>query len=235
MDFSSISENYNDEESEIALIATISLTRLRKETGFPMKKIILTALVALSVTGYSHAEGNAEAGKAKAVVCGACHGPDGNSAAPNFPKLAGQGEKYLLKQMKDIKGGDRNVLEMTGMLSASSDQDLEDLAAYFASQNGSVGYADKEQAEIGEKIYRAGIADRGIAACAACHSPSGQGNDAAAFPKLGGQHAAYTVKQLKDFRDSKRANDPNAMMRDNAYTLRDDEIDAVAQYIQGLH
>ena len=200
-----------------------------------MKKIILTALMAMSVAGYSHAEGNAEAGKAKAVMCGACHGPDGNSAAPNFPKLAGQGEKYLLKQMQNIKNGDRNVLEMTGLLNASSDQDLADIAAFFASQTGTVGYADKDKVEKGQKIYRAGIADRGIAACAGCHSPTGEGNEPAGFPKLGDQHAAYTAKQLKDFRDSKRANDPNSMMRDNAYTLRDDEIDAVSQYIQGLH
>ena len=200
-----------------------------------MKKIILTALIAMGVVGYGHAAGDAEAGKAKAVVCGACHGPDGNSAAPNFPKLAGQGEKYLLKQMKEIKSGERQVVEMTGMLAASSDQDMADIAAYFASQNGSVGYADKDKVEKGEQIYRAGIADRGIAACAGCHSPTGEGNEPAGFPKLGGQHAAYTVKQLKDFRDSKRANDPNGMMRDNAYTMRDDEIEAVSAYIQGLH
>lgn len=200
-----------------------------------MKKIILTALIAMGVVSYGHAAGDADAGKAKVAVCGACHGADGNSAAPNFPKLAGQGEKYLLKQLNDIKNGDRAVLEMTGLLNGFNDQDLADISAYYASQNGSVGYADKDKAEIGEKIYRAGIADRGIAACAGCHSPTGAGNAPAGFPKLGGQHAQYTVKQLKDFRDSKRANDPNGMMRDNIYTMRDDEIEAVSQYIQGLH
>jgi cytochrome c553 len=200
-----------------------------------MKKIILTALIAMGVVGYGHAAGNAEAGKAKAAMCGACHGADGNSAAPNFPKLAGQGERYLVKQMNDIKNGDRAVLEMTGLLNAFTAQDIADVAAYFAAQNGTIGYADKAQVEKGEQIFRAGIADRGIAACAGCHAPSGEGNAPAGFPKLNGQHAAYTVKQLKDFRDSKRANDPSGMMRDNAYTMRDDEIEAVSQYIQGLH
>jgi cytochrome c553 len=200
-----------------------------------MKKIILTALVAMGVAGYGHAAGDAEAGKAKAAMCGACHGADGNSAAPNFPKLAGQGEKYLLKQLNDVKSGERQILEMTGLLDGFNEQDLKDLSAFFASQTGTVGYADKDKAEMGEQIYRAGIADRGIAACAGCHSPTGEGNAPAGFPKLGGQHAAYTVSQLKAFRDKKRANDPNGMMRDNAYTLRDDEIDAVSSYIQGLH
>lgn len=200
-----------------------------------MKKIILTALVAMGVAGYGHAAGDAEAGKAKAAMCGACHGADGNSAAPNFPKLAGQGEKYLLKQLNDIKSGERQVLEMTGILDAYNEQDLKDLSAFFAAQTGTVGYADKDKIEMGEKIYRAGIADRGVAACAGCHSPTGEGNAPAGFPKLNGQHAAYTVTQLKAFRDKKRANDPNGMMRDNAYTLRDDEIDAVSSYIQGLH
>lgn len=200
-----------------------------------MKKIILTALIAMGVVSYGHAAGDAEAGKAKVAVCGACHGPDGNSAAPNFPKLAGQGEKYLLKQIKDIKSGDRQVVEMTGMLAAFNDQDMADIAAFFAAQNGTVGYADKEQVEKGLQIYRAGIPDRNIAACAGCHSPTGAGNEPAGFPMLSGQHAAYTEKQLKDFRDGKRANDPSAMMRDNAYTMRDDEIKAVSAYIQGLH
>lgn len=200
-----------------------------------MKKIILTALVAMGVAGYGHAAGDAEAGKAKAAMCGACHGADGNSAAPNFPKLAGQGEKYLLKQLNDVKSGERQILEMTGLLDGFNEQDLKDLSAFFASQTGTVGYADKDKAEMGEQIYRAGIADRGIAACAGCHSPTGEGNAPAGFPKLSGQHAAYTVSQLKAFRDKKRANDPNGMMRDNAYTLRDDEIDAVSSYIQGLH
>jgi len=203
--------------------------------GLKMKKIILTALIAMGVVGYGHAAGNAEAGQAKAVMCGACHGADGNSAAPNFPKLAGQGAKYLLKQMNDIKSGERQVVEMTGMLNAFTADDMADIAAYFASQKGSVGYADADKVEMGKQIYRSGITDRGIAACAGCHSPTGDGNAPAGFPKLSGQHAAYTVKQLKDFRDSKRVNDPNGMMRDNAYTMRDDEIDAVSQYIQGLH
>ena len=104
-----------------------------------MNKVLVSLLLTLGLTGFAHAAGNAEAGQGKVVVCGACHGADGNSAAPNFPKLAGQGERYLLKQLKDIKSGARPIVEMTGLLDNLSDQDLQDISAYFASQQMSVG------------------------------------------------------------------------------------------------
>lgn len=200
-----------------------------------MNKLLISMLLTLGITGVAHAAGDAAAGQAKTAVCAACHGADGNSAIANFPKLAGQNEKYLVKQMKDIKNGVRPVVEMTGLLDNLSDQDLADIGAYFAKQGTQIGHAAKDQVEAGQKIYRAGIADKGVAACTACHSPTGAGNASAAFPAVSGQHAAYVEKQLKMFRNAERVNDPNKMMRDIAAKLSDAEIKAVAAYIQGLN
>ena len=203
-----------------------------------MNKLIVSLLLTLGITGVAHAAGDAAAGQAKAAVCGACHGPDGNSPAPNFPKLAGQGERYLTKQMHDIKDGKRTVLEMTGLLTNLSDQDLADLAAYFASQKGSVGAADPKLVARGEKLFRGGDLDKGLPACTGCHSPNGAGNAAAGFPHLSGQHATYIAKQLTDFRkeEAGRANDGDAMtMRTIARKLSDEDIAALSSYIQGLH
>ena len=205
-----------------------------------MNKLIVSLLLTLGITGVAHAAGDATAGQTKAAVCGACHGPDGNSPAPNFPKLAGQGERYLKKQMHDIKDGKRTVLEMTGMLTNLTDQDLDDIAAYFASQTGSVGAADKALVERGEALFRGGNLEKGLPACTGCHSPDGSGNAAAGFPHLGGQHAQYIAKQLTDFRkeDPKvgRSNDGDAMtMRTIARKLSDEDIAAVSSYIQDLH
>ncbi|WP_431701391.1 c-type cytochrome [Pseudomonas sp. BR20] len=208
-----------------------------------MNKLIVSLLLTLGITGVAFAaegplKGVATAGQAKAAVCGACHGPDGNSPAPNFPKLAGQGERYLTKQMHDIKDGKRTVLEMTGLLTNLSDQDLADIAAYFASQKGSVGAADPKLVARGEKLFRGGDLDKGLPACVGCHSPNGAGIAAAGFPHLGGQHAQYVAKQLTDFRkeEAGRANDGDAMiMRTIARKLSDEDIAAVSSYIQGLH
>ncbi|WP_336356627.1 c-type cytochrome [Pseudomonas granadensis] len=203
-----------------------------------MNKLIVSLLLTVGISGFAHAAGDAAAGQAKAAVCGACHGPDGNSMAPNFPKLAGQGERYLTKQLKEIKDGKRVVLEMTGLLTNLNDQDLADLAAYFASQKGSVGAADPKLVARGEALFRGGNLDKGLPACTGCHSPNGSGNAAAGFPHLGGQHAQYIAKQLIDFRkeDGGRANDGDAMtMRTIARKLSDEDIAAVSSYIQGLH
>ncbi|AVU78557.1 cytochrome c4 [Pseudomonas sp. Fig-3] len=202
-----------------------------------MNKLIVSLLLTLGISGVAHAAGDAAAGQAKAAVCGACHGPDGNSMAPNFPKLAGQGERYLTKQLKDIKDGKRVVLEMTGLLTNLNDQDLADMAAYFASQKGSVGAADPKLVARGEALFRGGNLEKGLPACTGCHSPDGKGNAAAGFPHLGGQHAQYIAKQLTDFRKEAdgRNNDGEAMMRTIARKLSDEEIAAVASYIQGLH
>lgn len=207
-----------------------------------MNKVLVSLLLSLGVSVAAQAAdagkivGDAEAGKAKTAVCGACHGADGNSPAPNFPKLAGQGERYLLKQLHDIKGGKRTVLEMTGMLDPLSEQDLADIAAYFASQKMSVGATDPNLVQRGQELFRGGKLEEGMPACTGCHSPDGAGLAAASFPKLGGQHAQYVSKQLTDFREGNRTNDGDAMiMRAIAAKLSNKDIEAVSSYIQGLH
>ena len=201
-----------------------------------MNKLVVSLLLTLGIAGGAHAAGDAAAGQAKAAVCGACHGPDGNSMAPNFPKLAGQGERYLNKQLHDIKSGKRTVLEMTGLLTNLSDQDLADISAYFASQKGSVGAADPKVVARGEELFRGGKLEQGMPSCTGCHSPNGAGNAAAAFPHLGGQHAQYTAKQLTDFREGNRTNDGDAkIMQSVAAKLSNKDIEAVSNYIQGLH
>src|SRR5471032_2542581 len=203
-----------------------------------MNKLIVSLLLTLGITGLAQAAGDAKAGQAKAAVCGACHGPDGNSMAPNFPKLAGQGERYLTKQMQDIKSGKRTVLEMTGLLTNLSDQDLSDIAAYFSSQQGSVGAADPKVVAHGEELFRGGDLTKNMPACTGCHSPNGAGNAAAGFPHLGGQHAQYVAKQLTDFRKEEggRTNDGDTkIMQTIAKKMSDEEIAAVSSYIQGLH
>ncbi|WP_017938075.1 c-type cytochrome [Zestomonas thermotolerans] len=201
-----------------------------------MNKVLVSLLLTLGITGMAHAAGDATAGQAKAAVCGACHGPDGNSPAPNFPKLAGQGERYLLKQMHDIKSGNRTVLEMTGMLDNLSEQDMADIAAYFSSQKMSIGAADPALVERGEALWRGGKLAEGMPACTGCHSPNGAGLAAAAFPRLAGQHAQYVAKQLTDFREGDRTNDGDAMiMRAIAAKLSNKDIAALSSFIQGLH
>ncbi|MBU0808237.1 MULTISPECIES: c-type cytochrome [Pseudomonas] len=201
-----------------------------------MNKVLVSLLLTLGITGLAHAAGNAEAGQGKVVVCGACHGADGNSAAPNFPKLAGQGERYLLKQLNDIKSGARPIVEMTGLLDNMSDQDLQDISAYFASQKMSVGAADPKLVERGGELFRGGKLAEGMPACIGCHGPNGAGLDAAGYPQLGGQHATYIAKQLTDFREGNRTNDGDSMiMRSIAAKLSNKDMEAVSSFIQGLH
>lgn len=210
-----------------------------------MKKVLLASVIALGVISQAAmAAGDAAAGKAKGAACFACHGADGNSAAPTFPKLAGQSEVYLNKQIKDIKSKARSVPAMAGLTDNLSDQDIADIAAYFASQASSVNQAkkDKDVLAKGEQIYRAGIRNRGIPACMACHGPTGSGNAPAGFPRLGGQHADYVVTQLKAYRAAAdgdatgRANDGETKpMRTIAAHLTDSEIAALANYVSGLH
>lgn len=201
-----------------------------------MNKVLVSLLLTLGLTGVAQAAGDAQAGQGKVAVCGACHGVDGNSPAPNFPKLAGQGERYLLKQLHDIKSGNRQVVEMTGLLDNLSDQDMADIAAYFSSQKMSVGAADPKLVKRGEALFRGGKLEEGMPACTGCHSPNGAGVAAAGFPHLGGQHAQYVAKQLTDFREGNRTNDGDAMiMRSIAAKLSNKDIEAVSSYIQGLH
>ena len=201
-----------------------------------MKKALLIAsFVAMAAAGVAQAAGDAAAGKTKSAACAACHGADGNSGVnPLWPKLAGQHPKYIKKQLHDFKAGKRKDGTMAPMAAPLTDQDIEDLAAYFSSQARTIGEAAKDKVAQGEKLYRAGSSN-GAPACSGCHGPAGGGNGAANFPGLSGQSAAYVAKQLKDFRSGARNNDMNGMMAGVAAKLTDAEIDAVSQYIQGLH
>ncbi|PLY17263.1 MAG: cytochrome c4 [Sedimenticola sp.] len=196
--------------------------------------VSVSIVLALTVNGVQ-AAGDAEAGKTKSATCLACHGPDGNSPNPIWPKLAGQHPAYIIKQLTDFKAGARKNDLMSPMATPLTDQDVLDLAAYFSSQSQSTGTAAADQVELGEQMYRAGNTTTGVAACMACHGPTGIGNPAANFPRISGQHAAYLEKALKDFRSGERNNDTAKMMQGVAAQMTDAEIAAVAQYVQGLH
>ncbi|RAU16783.1 cytochrome c4 [Nitrincola tibetensis] len=201
-----------------------------------MNKLLISLLISVGITGVAHAAGgNATAGASKVAVCAACHGADGNSPMGAFPSLAGQNSRYLLKQMQDQLSGARVIPEMTGLLNNLSDQDLRDIAAFYANQRTTIGQADAELVEEGRRIYEGGIADKGVSACIACHMPNGQGNNPARFPALSGQHPEYTLLQLQKFASEDRANDPNRMMRDIAVKMTESEMRAVSQYIRGLY
>ncbi len=211
--------------------------------GIPMFQSLSKFSIALALVlagNQAMAGGDAEAGQAKAATCVACHGVDGNSAVPTFPKLAGLGHKYLLKQMKDIRDGRRPVALMAGQVDNMSDQDLADIAAFYDAQPRTGGMADPDKVALGRKVYLAGIAERQVPACSGCHSPTGNGNGPAGYPSLGGQHAEYIAGQLKMFRKgyedpSGRTNGGEAkIMRTTAFRMSDMEIEAVASYIAGL-
>lgn len=210
-----------------------------------MKNFLIGLSLVLGCAGSALA-GDAAAGKDKTLVCSACHGADGNSVVPTFPKLAGQNERYLIKQMNDIKSGARPVPTMAGQLDAMSDEDIANIAAFYAGQLASGGQAEPAKVALGGAVYRGGVSATGVAACAACHDPTGSGNAPAGFPALAGQHADYIADQLRRFRTGAensleqnpggRTNDGDArMMRDVAYRMSDNEIDAVASFIAGLH
>ena len=173
------------------------------------------------------------AGEAKfTAVCAACHGADGNSGTPVNPKLAQQHPEYLVKQLQEFKAGIRKNAVMQGFASQLSDADMKNIAFWATSKKIKPGFAnDKELVALGERIYRGGVADRQIAACAGCHSPNGAGNPVQ-YPRLSGQHAEYTAAQLTGFRDGVRQN--NLQMTQVAAKLNDREIRALADYIAGL-
>ena len=158
-----------------------------------MKKLLISLIVSVGLMSAAQA-GDAVAGKTKAATCGACHGADGNSLAPSFPKIAGQGERYLVKQITEIKNGDRQVPEMLGFVMGLSETDIADIAAYYASQKASGGAADAALVEAGKRIFLGGNEATGVPACIACHSADGKGIAAAGFPRVAGQHATYTEK-----------------------------------------
>ena len=173
------------------------------------------------------------AGEAKyTAMCAACHGADGNAGSPEYPKLAGQHPEYLAKQLAEFKSGKRANAIMSGMAAALSDEDMKNMSAWLAAQKAKQGFAkEKDTVALGERIYRGGIAERQIAACAGCHSPTGAGIPAQ-YPRMSGQHAAYNAAQLTAFRDGVRKN--SVQMTQIAAKLNDREIKAVADYMAGL-
>ena len=180
--------------------------------------------------------GDPAAGKVKSASCAACHGADGNSVNPEWPKLAGQHQGYLVKQLTYFKDGERVNETMKGMASNLTEQDREDLAAYFSSQKVKIGVADPSLVEFGQKIYRSGNASSGVAPCMGCHGPNGAGNPASNYPALRGQNAQYVENQLRGFASGQRHNEnAKKMMQILASRMTDREIRAVASYIQGLH
>jgi cytochrome c553 len=181
--------------------------------------------------------GDPKAGQAKAAACGACHGIDGNSTDPQYPKLAGQSEQYIVRQLENFKGGQRQNPIMLGMATPLSEQDMHDVGAYFASQHPLPGVADQALVADGEKLYREGDAQRGIPACMACHSIDGSGNPGAMYPQLTSQHAQYVEAQLKAWHDGTTwGSDAHAqIMPSIAQKLDAHDIAAVASYIEGLH
>lgn len=177
--------------------------------------------------------GDAAAGKTKTESCAGCHGEDGNASAPMFPKLAGQHPAYLSKQLREFKSGQRVDPTMNAMAASLSDDDIADISAWYAQQK--VKPEKPEVTELGLKIYRTGLPEKAVPACAACHGPKGEGNPTSAYPQLSGQYSAYIAKILHDYKLVERSSDPNAIMRKIANRLSDDEINAVSDYVTGLH
>jgi cytochrome c553 len=197
---------------------------------------LITAVFLMSLTGIAFASADAAAGKEKSAACSGCHMPDGNSVVPTFPKLAGQGAKYIAKQLADFKANTtRQNPVMLGMVAALSEQDMADLGAWFASQKlaGAAPY-DESKLALGQEIFKGGVLATGVPACQGCHGPTGAGNAPAGYPQIGGQYTDYTINQLKAFKDGSRSNDDRQVMRMAVASLSDDEIIAVANYIASL-
>jgi len=180
--------------------------------------------------------GDADAGAGKAATCGACHGADGNSVNPQWPSLAGQNASYIAATLKAFQNGSRSDVIMSAQAATLSEQDIVDLAAYFAAQTPARRTANPALAEAGAQLYRGGNLAQEISACMACHGPTGRGNAPAAYPALAGQHAVYTIKQLNDYKSGARKSDGDRqIMRNITARLNQDEIEAVAAYMQGLY
>ena len=218
-------------------MATTTTTRF----GLWLSLLIGGSLAAVSAAaqegGTAAAEGSAEAGRTKSVTCAACHGVDGNSVTPDWPMLAGQHASYIVRQLRAFKSGERTDVTMKPFADLLSEQDMLDVAAYFAAQKPTPKGADPALVGLGQQIYRGGVPARGVAACIACHGPEGNGNPLAAYPRVGGQHAAYVTKQLNAYASGDRRSDVdlNQMMRNVAGELFEDEIRALASYVQGLN
>ncbi|MEO6968119.1 MAG: c-type cytochrome [Rhodanobacteraceae bacterium] len=181
--------------------------------------------------------GDASTGQGKAAACGACHGIDGNSTDAQYPKLAGQNEEYIVRELMNFKSGTRLNAIMSGMAAPLSPQDMHDIGAYFATKKSLPGVADQTLAVAGGKLFREGDPSRNIPACMACHGPDGHGNPGAIYPQLAGQHADYVQKTLQAWHDGTTwGSDPHAqIMPTIAKRLTAADIAAVSSYVEGLH
>lgn len=182
-------------------------------------------------------EGSVDAGQNKSVICGACHGGDGNSVNPTWPSIAGQHARYSYAQLQAFKNGTRKDPLMSSQAMLLTDEDMQNVAVFFESQTAAAkAVADPSTVDKGERLYRGGDSDNAVSACLACHGPTGRGNPAASYPSIRGQYATYTAKQLRDYASGARRSDgPTKVMRDIAKRLSEEDIVAVASYIQGLH
>jgi len=199
------------------------------------KYIIISAILIFSNNVFA---ADIDKGKEKSVTCVVCHGQDGVSVNPLWPKLAGQHASYLKSQLYEFQkgpNGNRNNAIMYGISVVLSEEDIDDISAYYASLETSIGTTADEYLIKGQNIYRGGNMEYKIQACISCHGPNGQGNNPAAIPVLSGQHAQYIYQQLKNFQLKNRANDMNKMMRNTVHRMSEEEMKAVAQYIQGLY
>lgn len=216
-------------------------------TVTPIEEEVAAPAVQLADFDETAEPGDAAAGQGKSAVCVACHGVDGNSADPQYPKLAGQHERYIARQLALYRSGERENAIMIGFAAGLSAQDMRDLGAFYATQDGSPGIADegviasgpnqgRQFFEVGQDLFRAGDESRAIPACIACHGPSGAGNPGPSYPKLRGQHAQYSAEILRKYREGKiLPGDQGDVMAAIARDLTDEEIDSLASYIEGLH
>lgn len=244
--FEAQTHSNRSDKSEMLMKRIVNKVLRSMKMSVGISSVVLAASFVIGSSS-AFAAGNVANGEKISAVCSACHGSDGNSSVPSFPKIAGLGESYLLKQLKDVKSGARSIPEMTGLLDNNSDQDLQDLAAFYNSKalvlSGSKEMkvrinsgAEVDALKLGTQVYRAGNLETHVPACSGCHSPTGMGNGPAGFPRLSGQYAEYIEKQLKAFRAGERTNDGDSMvMRSIAKHMSDAEIIAVANFIAGLN
>ena len=217
-------------ESQPRSVQTATTEDVAVSTDSPAP--VANAEVVTSTPAKAIYAGDVKAGQEKSAMCVACHGTDGNSVVPMYPKLAGQSANYLAKQLADFKSGARVDPIMAGMVAGLSTTDMDDLAAYYAVQTSTAGTGETD--DIGRKLYFGGDAKKGITACIACHGIKGKGMAQAGFPSVAGQNADYLKKQINTFRDGSRSNDSNKIMRNIAIKLSDSDVEAVVKYMSSL-
>lgn len=197
---------------------------------------VFALLLSSQVLAEGLVDGSFEAGKTKALRCGACHGPDGNSVNPQWPSIAGQHAPYIVRQLEAFQSGERTNILMSSQAMTLTKQDMKDVAVFFSAQPAAAkSVADPALAAKGEALYRGGHKESGAAACLTCHGPTGRGNPAARYPLLRGQHATYVAATLREYaKDARKSDGATKIMRDIAKRLSEDDIVAVAAYVQGL-